>query len=140
MLSGVGASLDKTKVMAYFSILGDKFSLDDVTRTLIIEPTSTHLKGDTVRNHVRKETDWTLSTGYQESYDINEQLNPLLNQLELKINELLEIKRLYNVSFMFMVVIQIENNESPAMYLGSRIINFACAINAEIHFDFYVLS
>ncbi|NQX63734.1 DUF4279 domain-containing protein [Paenibacillus qinlingensis] len=126
--------------MAYFSILGDVFPLDEATRTLNIKPTSTHQKGDTVRNHIKTETDWTLSTDFQESHDINEQLNPLLNQLESKINELQELKNNYDLSLLFMVVIQIENNEKPAMYLKSRIINFASAINAEIHFDLYVLS
>ncbi|MBA4535360.1 DUF4279 domain-containing protein [Brevibacillus halotolerans] len=126
--------------MTYFSILGDDFPSDEVTKILAIQPTSRHQKGDTVRNHVRKETSWQISTGYQESYDINDQLNPQLHQLEMKTNELLEIKRLFNASFMFMVVIQIENNESPATYLESRIINYSSTINAEIHFDLYVSS
>ncbi len=37
-----------------------------------------------------------------------------------------------------MVVIQVENNESPAMYLQKEIINFASSIQAEIHFDLYI--
>ncbi len=38
-----------------------------------------------------------------------------------------------------MVVIQIENNESPAMYLQKDILDFASSIQAEIHFNIIYL-
>ena len=69
--------MDKTKVMAYFSAFGDEFPLEEVTNILAIEPTETYKKGDIIErtnnpnlvstsNKIRrrKETDWTLSTGY----------------------------------------------------------------------------
>ncbi len=37
-----------------------------------------------------------------------------------------------------MVVIQVENNESPTIYLQKNIIDFASSIQAEIHFDLYI--
>lgn len=37
-----------------------------------------------------------------------------------------------------MVVMQVENNESPAMYLQKNIIDFVSSIQAEIHFDLYI--
>ena len=36
-----------------------------------------------------------------------------------------------------MVVIQVENNEKPAMYLQKNIIDFDSLIQAEVHFDFW---
>ncbi|MED0936027.1 DUF4279 domain-containing protein [Bacillus mobilis] len=135
--------------MAYFSATGDIFPLEAITETLSIEPTRTYKKGDVVarrdnpnlvftKNLYRKETDWTLSTGYQESYDINNQLHVILKSLEEKTEQLKQLKKKYDLEFLFMVVIQVENNESPAMYLQKDIIDFASSIQAEIHFDLYI--
>ncbi|HFK1764734.1 hypothetical protein AT258_08110 [Bacillus wiedmannii] len=135
--------------MAYFSATGDIFPLEAITDALSIEPTRTYRKGDVVarrdnpnlvftKNLYRKETDWTLSTGYQESYDINNQLHIILKSLEGKTEQLKYLKKKYDLQFLFMVVIQVENNESPAMYLQKEIINFASSIQAEIHFDLYI--
>ncbi|MCC2390033.1 DUF4279 domain-containing protein [Bacillus pacificus] len=135
--------------MAYFSATGDIFPLEAITEALNIEPTRTYKKGDVVARRdnpnlvftktlYRKETDWTLSTGYQESYYINNQLHIILKSLEGKTEQLKYLKKKYDLQFLFMVVIQVENNESPAMYLQKEIINFASSIQAEIHFDLYI--
>lgn len=132
--------------MAYFSITGDIFPVEAITDALNIEPTRTYKKGDIVARRdnpnlvstktlYRKETNWTLSTGYQESYDINNQLYVILNSLEKKTEPLKQLKKKYDLEFLFMVVIQIEDNESPAMYLQKDILDFASSIQAEIHFD-----
>ncbi|AAS42210.1 MULTISPECIES: DUF4279 domain-containing protein [Bacillus] len=135
--------------MAYFSITGDIFPVEAITDALNIEPTRTYKKGDIVARRdnpnlvstkklYRKETDWNLSTGYQESYDINNQLHVILKSLEEKTEPLKQLKKKYDLEFLFMVVIQIENNESPAMYLQKDILDFASSIQAEIHFDLYI--
>ncbi|MED4456116.1 DUF4279 domain-containing protein [Metabacillus fastidiosus] len=136
--------------MAYFSITGNVFPLSEVTKILNIEPTTTYKKGDIIVNNnpnivsiktrKRIETLWELSTDYQKSYDINDQLNPLLDMLEAKVKELNELKEKYDLFYMFMIVIQVENNQTPATCLENRIINFASSINAQIHFDMYVFS
>ncbi|MGN4487288.1 DUF4279 domain-containing protein [Bacillus cereus group sp. MYBK36-2] len=135
--------------MAYFNVTGDIFPVEAITEALSIEPTKTYKKGDVIerrdnsnlvstKNLYRKETDWTLSTGYQQSYDINNQLYVILKSLEGKTEQLKQLKNKYDLQFLFMVVIQVENNESPAMYLQKDIIDFASSIQAEIHFDLYI--
>ncbi|MCU4988765.1 DUF4279 domain-containing protein [Bacillus cereus] len=135
--------------MTYFSATGDIFPVEAITDALSIEPTRTYKKGDVVAKRdnpnlvstkiiYRKETDWTLSTGYQESYDINNQLHVILKSLEGKTEQLKHLKKKYSLEFLFMVVIQVENNESPAMYLQKDILDFASSIQAEIHFDLYM--
>ena len=39
-----------------------------------------------------------------------------------------------------MIVIQVENDEKPAMYLQKNIIDFASLIQAEIQFYLYIFS
>ncbi|AZB44844.1 DUF4279 domain-containing protein [Bacillus sp. FJAT-42376] len=135
--------------MAYFSADGDEFPVDEVTNALGIAPASIHTKGEAIPDNPqlvstkirhRKQTDWTLSTGYEESYDINNQLNVILKSLKGKTEQLNHLSERYNLEFLFMVVIQVENNESPAMYLQKDMIDFASSIQAEIHFDLYIFS
>lgn len=144
-----GTYLDVTKVMAYFSMVGDHFPLDEITKELAIEPTETYVKGDIIESvgdftradspkMRRIETDWTLSTGYQNSLDINGQLKPILKALKDKQKELIRLKEKYGLTYIFSVVITIENNQTPAMHLEKDIIDFASAIGAEIGFDLYV--
>lgn len=141
--------MDVTKVMAYFCLVGDHFPLEEITEVLTIEPTETYTKGDIIEKNrattfspeVRKrvETDWTLSTGYQESYDINDQLKSLLNFLEGKQKDIIRLKKKYELTSIFIIVIEIENNQTPAMCLEKEIIDYASTIGAEIHFDLYVM-
>ncbi|WP_211655806.1 DUF4279 domain-containing protein [Planococcus alpniumensis] len=135
--------------MAYFSIIGDQFPLEEITEELAIQPTETYLKEEILNEFTapsssevrrRRETDWTLSTGYQKSYDINDQLKSLLISFEEKQQDLILLKEKYGLSYLFMIVIKIENNKKPAMYLEKDIIDFASKIEAEIHFDLYINS
>ncbi|GMK44255.1 hypothetical protein PghCCS26_13820 [Paenibacillus glycanilyticus] len=118
---------------------------------MCIEPTESYNKGDVIvrpKNEniinttvkYRKETAWILSSGYQESYDINDQLGLLLDTLESKIIELKRIQTDYKVSYKFEIVINIENNQKPAIYLERRFISYAHSINADVDFDLYILS
>ncbi|WP_432352516.1 DUF4279 domain-containing protein [Sporosarcina sp. A2] len=76
--------------MAYRGTSVNKFPIYFITKTLEIEPTNTYKKGDVIaRPFNRKyvtltqilsilEIAWELSTGYQESYEIKEQLDQTL--------------------------------------------------------------
>ena len=65
--------MDKTKVRAEFSICGDSFDLNKVTKKLNLEPTATTVKGVIPEGGKRpsRETSWTISTEKEESYDID---------------------------------------------------------------------
>ncbi|MFJ7830662.1 DUF4279 domain-containing protein [Peribacillus sp. NPDC097284] len=119
-----------------------------ITDVLDIEPTKTFNKGDVITHpnlvsttsKRRKQTDWILSTGYQESYDINDQLDLLLKSLGGKTEELKQLKKKYDVEYLFMIVIEIVNDEKPAMHLEKNMLDFSSLIQAEIQFDLYVIS
>lgn len=74
--------MGKTKVKVEFSIYGEAFDTEDITRILKINPTRRWNKGDHIRGNLfRKETCWEINTDYEESYDINDQ-----NQAENSAN------------------------------------------------------
>jgi len=67
-------------------------------------------------------------------------LNPILKSLEGKTEELKQLKKKYGLEFLFMIVIQVENDEKPAMYLQKNILDFSSIVQAEIQFDLYIFS
>ena len=133
--------MEKTNVKAYFSAKADDFSVEEFTNKLGIMPTRAFNKVVFAEGtHYRLGTSWELGTDYEESLDINKQLNFVVNQLEGKENELNRLKKKYDLAYRFVIVIQIENNEKPAMYLDSRFIHFTDSIGAEVDFDLYIYS
>lgn len=77
--------MERTEVMVYFTIFGDGFPLEVVTQKLGVPSILTYTKGDLIPNRRSKmhykESAWELSTGYQDSLDVNEQLQQVISQL-----------------------------------------------------------
>jgi hypothetical protein len=133
--------MDKTTVMVEFSIYGEGFEPDYITEELEIKPSETYLKGEPIKNGniIRKETAWTISTGYEVSIDVNEQLEKIIVLLADKVDKLVELKRKLGFSTLFMLVIKIEKDELPAIYFRKDFIHFASKIDADIGLDTYIL-
>lgn len=140
--------IDKTKVMAYFSLFGEEFPVNEVTKLLSIEPTESYNKGDVIvrqKNdktisttvHYRKETAWVLSSGYQESYDVTEQLAQVLEPLKNKTAIINQLRKRYRLDCLFSIVIIMENGQTPALHLDNKQIEFANSIEAEFDIDLY---
>ncbi len=86
---------------------------------------------------VRQETCWELDTSYQESLDVNDQLQKILAQLQNKVFLINEIKMNYSVECKIFTVAEIEDGDTPAIYLDRDIIRFASIIEAEFDIDLY---
>jgi hypothetical protein len=121
--------MDKTNVMVEFIITGDNLKPEIVTETIGISPSGEHRKGDNIIGR---------SSGCEESLDINDQLKKVINLLISKKNDLLLLKKTYGLYYKFGIVIRIEQNETPAVYLETDVIEFANNIKAEFDFDLYV--
>lgn len=134
--------MDKTSVLVYFSIYSDEFDLNEVTHLMELTPTRVREKGiiPEGRKIPSVETSWTLSTEYEHSYDINVQLNKIINLLKGKEKALKTIKDKFDVNFNFEIVIKIENKETPGIFFEKDTLNFINNIGATIDIDTYVYS
>ena len=134
--------MDKTTIMAYFSIHGDTFELEEVTRCLGIEPTDIKIKGTVPDGRKRPsiETSWKISTDEEESLDINVQLDKIICLLSDKKDILRSIKTSMDVDFDFVFVVKIENGEKPSMHFNSKHLGVISYIGAEIDIDLYIYS
>lgn len=133
--------MEKTNIMAEFIITGDHFEPKLITEQIGIEPSGTYLKGEQIDNRdlYRKETCWFLETDYQESFDVNQQLNYLLNLLEPHIEKLKTLRMKHHLNFLFSFSIRVMNNESPAISIEQKAISIAYDLKAEFDFDLYIL-
>lgn len=142
------SDLEKTQVMVYFSLFGNEFPIDYVTEILEITPTKTYKKGDVIerphnpnvissKTHYRKETVWEISTDYQESSDVTEQLDQIIRLLKNKETKINRLKAEYDLECQISIVIVIENGYTPGLHLDDEQIEFANSIKAEFDIDLY---
>ena len=134
--------MDRTTVMAYFSIYGENFNTEDVTIRLGISPTETKVKGIIPEGKKRPsiETSWKICTKEEVSLDLNDPLHHLVDCIEDKVKPLCDIKSSLDVNFVFSFIVKIENGEKPAMHFSSDSLNFISSIGAEIDIDLYIYS
>ena len=136
--------LSKTNIKVEFRIIGDDYSPDEITSKIGIIPSSKFQKGDKyVRNKkeaIYKYSCWTISTDYEESFDVSLQIDKIISILYPQKNSLVKLKNQYKIEYMLEAVINIENGETPGMYIKSDIIKFLNDIHAELDLDLYILS
>lgn len=134
--------MDKTTVKAEFSICGDVFDPHEITTLLQIEPTEICLKGviSGTRKRPSTENSWSKCTEKEASYDVGEQTEKLLSLLKDKVSILNKIKEKYDVTFIFSLLIEVENGEKPAIYWSMDTNRFLGKIGAESSIDLYIYS
>ena len=138
--------MEQTQVMVYFSMFADEFPLEMVTKYLGIEPTDSFKNGDIIKkispteNYVRSYTCWKLSTGYQESLDVSEQMDMIIAQIGNKSAIINNLKKQFGLECRFTIVIIMNNGFTPGLYLDQSIIAFANSINADFDIDLYANS
>jgi len=132
--------MDKTTASVIFSIYGDNFDLNYVTKEIEINPTETMSKGVIPENRTRAsiETSWCIGTEETLSYDINEQLSQLINLLSNKRSTLLLIQKNLDVKLSFLILVKVRNNETPAIYFDENTLEFINDIKATIDIDLYI--
>lgn len=129
----------QTKVLVYFQLLADDFLIEDVTHRLGLTPTETFKRGEKgYSSRLREYTSWSLGTGYQSSVDVNDQLQPIIAQLRGKETILDDIYDTYDdMQARFIIVIVMEEGQTPALVFDLETIQFAHRIRAEFDIDLY---
>lgn len=130
--------MEKTNIKVEFILMGAEFIPENATNRLNIKPHSVKKRGELLKNgNERSVSSWIIETSYQESLDINEQINEIYQKIKDKRNILVDLYKSGLVESRFCIVIKIENGQTPAMTLNREFIDFVHAIGAEIEFDTY---
>lgn len=119
---------NKSSVMVNFIISSNNLDLD-----IIIDKLS--IRGDNIEIISNSSNSiCILSAGYKESYDVNIQLDCMINNLIKKKEILYKLYKHYNLTYKFEVTINIKNNIIPGIFLSSYELEFANYIGAEFIF------
>ena len=133
--------MKKTMIYCEFSLFSEKiFSIEKITDTLKLEPTSYY---ESKKKFLEKnnefyeifETCWSFKAGYQESLDINIQLNQILTKLESRVNLIKELKEKYDLESALHIGVQVYNDIYPAIYLDVETIKLLSDLETFIDVD-----
>jgi hypothetical protein len=122
----------------YFCLYGDDFDPDAVTKVIGINPTRTKRKGDPIPRC----SSWHYSTGKIENdlVDVYELSSSLIAKLAPYSDNILKVKRDYNLKAILEVVLTISPDDSkstPAIGFESEVIAFLHKVGATIDIDTY---
>jgi len=126
----------------YFSLDGDDFDPDEVTRLLGIEPTSVGRKGSKIPGKIPKFNSWRLSTKnvVDECLDIYDLAKEIADQLEPKTAEIVGAIEQFGLSSRLQVVLEFSVNEehsTPAIGFYKETVKFIADVGAFIDIDTY---
>lgn len=127
--------------MVTFSLSSDELDPEILSRSLQMKPSASWRQGDIIVNRnglQRKEGNWEISTGYQDSLDTGNQLQAIYSIIYPKREVFMELIRLHNLHAKFDIVIKVKNGETPGMSLERDILDLAHDLRAVFGVDLYV--
>lgn len=137
--------MDKTKIAVEFGIGWDgdiKSDIQDnevaqmITDKLELEPTKIILHKIPLKKYGKKEFTWLIDTGYSECWELQKEIDKMLNILIPKKEQLLELKeQLVDATFRLNCIIDVGKDEEPALSFDERTIHFLDSLDAFIDID-----
>lgn len=117
------------------------FDPDEITEILGIIPDRTVRMGERIKNSARTSrfSSWKACTQESEPcFDVEEQLLNIVEKLSPIIPKIQEIKKKYNVVSGINIVPHIYGEQTPALELEAKIIEFCYLTGSKIGVDIYV--
>ena len=129
----------QSEINIEFCIKGENINPADITKIIEISPSRSYSKGDQIKNKpvFRDHSLWEIETGFQLSFDVNNQLEIMIDMLNNKKDLIKKLTLKYDILISFIIVINFINQDKPAIYLNKEVISFANEIGADIQFDYY---
>lgn len=123
------------------TVFGDSLSPEKLNELLNISPTSTWKKGDKIvgRNNLfRKESAWSYETDFVQTLYLQEVGEQFINVFDSGIYELKNFIEQNQLEAKIYIVIEIFNEEKPALYFNKELLAMINTLNAEIDMDMYM--
>ena len=130
--------MDTNEGEVYFALDANDFDLDEVTKFLGIQPTSTMKKG----NPIPKNTSWVYSSGkvMQDYIDVYGMASNLISTLEPKTETIIKAINRFKLKPRLEVVLWFtckEDVSTPAIGLDEKTIKFLGEVGAYVDIDTY---
>ena len=140
-----------TQIKVILSVFGDAFDPFSFSEYIKITPTDLWNKGDEIpqrnglirKNNIvplRKESTWEYSTEFVKTVFLNEVSEIIINKFSSKIPEISKYVQKKGLDVKIDIVVEIADNQAPALTFGRNFIEFANQLEAEIEIDLYLIS
>lgn len=130
--------MGKPQIRALFWILAEEFDLDQVTKMMGILPTRQAFRKEIYcEDGQAHETYWELQTEKMDSWDVNDCLQILEQQLFPLKSTIQEINRQYGTATKVLICIDISDGDFPAMQLEHATLQFISDVQGTCEFDIF---
>jgi hypothetical protein len=130
----------KAQMKIVFSIFEDIFNPIDFTEYIGIQPSSFYFKGDKIPNRnglLRQESSWDYSIGFIQTLLFEDVAQIYLETFENKIDDIREYIKRYKLEAKIYIVVEIGDEETPALYFDKPFLETVHRLNAVIDIDMY---
>lgn len=129
----------QTNIKIEFSISSNKkLNFEDITQRLEVLPTSQCLLH--LNKQDRPEYTWEYATDKIETLDVGDVISQITQRFAAKEQILRDIKEEYDAVLKCCIVVEIEQGQTPGLYLDKETLHFLSNIEAELDIDLYVMS
>lgn len=128
--------MSETRTKLYFAIKTEDEALDLDAITAYIDLVPTKFEKMLSRGHFPKCTIWEYARPEFTNWDIESELNELVQIMQPFGEGLIRLKKDFDVHFVIQLVLYL-GTDIPALHFGSMITHFAAQIDAEIDCDMY---
>lgn len=139
----------KPSIAIILSIFGDYFDIDELTKRLNIKPSESWYKNDKIERStgkgklnpsvlLRKETSWKYSTGYIESFYLDEVSPIFIRQITPHTASIMEFLAQNDLRVKIDLVVNAYIDASPSLIFSPEFIDLAKQLNIGIEVDLYI--
>jgi hypothetical protein len=131
-----------TRILIEFSVYGDNLSQDKFTDIIKTNPTFVCNKGDKIKGikveREHEDNTWSYNFGFFDELDLGLLLSKFESIIIPNLDEISKYIKSNLLESKLLIVVQIEDNQTPALYFERRILNLLDKLNADIDLDTYV--
>jgi hypothetical protein len=127
-------------IRVIFSIFGEDFNHEEVSKITHLLPTNTWKKGDKIsaKGIYRKECCWEYEVKKENLLSTEKILSSVLNKLNKSKIKLKDFLIQNNLQSKIDIVIEIYDDKTPSVYFNRKSINILNYIGIEVDIDLYI--
>jgi|SRR5690606_9754450 len=130
-----------TKIKLVLLIFGEEIDLTSLTNVMKLTPTNYWEKGDKIlgrkRELIRKESCWELDFKFVNTLYLDEVTDQVVMKLSNNLNSISNYIKENKLQTKFNIIVEINDNEKPALYLNKSFLKVVSRMNSEIDIDLY---
>lgn len=140
--------LQPVEIEVIFRADGEEFDPGVLTDVLGVSPTLQYRKGDFIplqpglvrpEPKFRQRSSWQFSTGRRVSWDMTSQLRQVVNVFASSLDLLGSLSESYSMEYVLEVVLYVSGGDPSELVIAKDVVDFVCAIGAEIDIDLYAV-